>query len=154
MDAGLSESEAAAQWILAYAIFLFFFRFFTRNIHIMFSLSYNYVTVSAFGEPSCHLSWNVRLKALALSFYEYLITLHLEMSEIWRGKLSITKVLFYLSRYPYLVFQVLSMLLLFGQFSDYVCISLLCIIFYGLTRLSRGELTNNAKRFLQLSRIY
>lgn len=49
----------------------------------------------------------------ALTAFDYLLTLHLEISEIWTGKLNIVKFLFIANRYPFYLAQIVT---LFGRF--------------------------------------
>ncbi|TDL16085.1 hypothetical protein BD410DRAFT_649748 [Rickenella mellea] len=43
----------------------------------------------------------------ALVFYEYALTVSTEISEIWKSKFNGAQALFFLTRYPYMIFTVL-----------------------------------------------
>ena len=55
---------------------------------------------------------NMKFKAI-LVIYDYFLTLPLEISKIWKGSLTIGKVLFMLCRYPSFLCQLVIMLLYF-----------------------------------------
>ena len=80
-----------------------------------------YVLTSTFGDFHPQRRFGAWLTYSAvLVFYDYLLTLPLEIAQIWHGQWTGIKILFLLNRYPYLLSQLMGLLYIFLYTSDAV----------------------------------
>ena len=130
---GAGDCVAYIVRTLAFILSVFLTRFRTTQY---------YVLTSTFGEyisPTFKIDSRLIIFP-ALVLYDYLLTLPLEIAEIWFGKLTGIKVLFLLNRYPYLLSQLMGLLYTFLYTTDAVrpLHTRFCSYLTGIS-LRRGE---------------
>ena len=65
----------------------------------------------------------------ALTFYDLLLTLPLEVLNIWSSEVSVAKIFYYMNRYGFIAYQICQIPLFLAKPNDAVSKLLLCAFF-------------------------
>ena len=94
---------------------------FVVDLWLFCRLLNSYFVVSAAGRfANCEICIYLSFFWQVVVFYDYFLTFPLELSQVWRGRLNIMKILFAFNRYFGLVFMCLDVLFLVKPASDTV----------------------------------